>query len=179
MSAIEELIHFMLQQASDAVTFLAIELCLFHIEEVVIQIEIMDQHLRVENIFLIYINVHHVVLIAQLRRHVVLDGIDTVVDENLLALHVTRKAAHALVSDDDICIEALQENIQRIQTRELPAGRYIDVCTEGTDAILRMHFRICMDSNMALVKMAHHILLLDFFLCDQHRDGCALRIIVL
>ena len=179
ISAIEDLIHFLLQQAADAFPFLAIQLCLFHIEEVVIQIEIMDQHLRVENIFLIYIDVHHVVLIAQLRCHVVLDGIDTVVDEDLLALHVTRKAAHAVVSDDDIRIEGLEEKIQRIQRRDLPAGRYIDVCTEGTDAILRMHFRIRMDSDMALVKMAHHILLLDFFLCDQHRDGCALRVIVL
>ena len=101
------------------------------------------------------------------------------IDEDLLALHVTRKAAHAVVSDDDICIEGLEKKIQRIQGRDLPAGRYVDVCTEGTDAILRMHFRIRMDSDMALVKMAHHILLLDFFLCDQHRDGCALRVIVL
>ena len=139
----------------------------------------MNQHLRVENIFLIYIDVHHVVLIAQLRCHVVLDGIDAVVDEDLLALHVAGEAAHAVVGDDDIRIEGLEQEIQRIQRRNLPAGRYIDVRAEGADPILRMHFRIGVDSDMALIEMTHHVLLLDFFLCDQHRDGCALRVIVL
>ena len=139
----------------------------------------MDQHLRVENIFLIYIDVHHIVLIAQLRRHVVLDGIDAMVDEDLLALHVAGEAAHAVVSDDDIRIEGLEQEIQRIQRRNLPTGRYIDVRAEGADPILRMHFRIGVDSDMTLIEMTHHVLLLDFFLCDQHRYGRALRVIVL
>src|SRR3546814_1996746 len=118
----------------------------------------------------------------------VLDRIDLVVDVVLLALDVAGEAAHAVVGDDDVRLEALDQVVQGLQRRDHAAGSHVDVGAEGRDALLRMRFRVGVDGDVALVQVRDHrvgdhalgVRLVDHrFFRDQDRHRRALRIVVL
>ncbi len=63
-----------------------------------------------------------------------LDGMDIVVNEDLLPLDVPGEAAHPVVQEDHFRIEGLDQVVQGCQGRNLPAGGDVDVDSEGGNA---------------------------------------------
>ena len=59
-----------------------------------------------EHIRLIDVDVDRIVALERLLIDIVLDGYDVLVTEDLLAVHIARKAADTVVHRDDIRIEA-------------------------------------------------------------------------
>ena len=59
-----------------------------------------------EDVFLIDVDVDHIVAVARGRGDIILDGIDAVVDEQFLAVHIAREAADAIIEGYDVRIEA-------------------------------------------------------------------------
>lgn len=139
----------------------------------------MEYHLGMEDVFLVYIDIDHIVLVPQLGLHVILNGIDAMVDIDFLAVDISGKSTDSIVGDDDIGFEGFQQEIQSIERGNLPAGGYIDVRTEGADAVLWVHLGVGMDGDMALVQVTNHILFLYLFFRDQHGDAGPLGVIVL
>ena len=113
-------------------------------------------HLRVEQVFLVHVDVDH--LVARLDRlgHEVLDRIDLVVDVVLGALHVAGEAAHAVVHDHDVGLEAFDQVVQGLQRRNDATGGHVDVGAEGGDAVVRVGFRIGVHGDVRLVQVRHH-----------------------
>ena len=97
------------------------------VEQIIIQIEIVEDHLGMEDVFLVDVDIDHIVTVARRRGDVILDGIDAVIDEQLLAVHIARKAADAVIEGDDVRIETVQEVIQGIERRNAAARRDIDI----------------------------------------------------
>ena len=110
--AIENFIHFLFQQAADSLHFFGRQILFRHIEKVIVQFEIMKKHFGMENIFLVYVHVNHVIGMTQIRRHVVLDGIDPMVNEDFLSLHVPGKAPDPIVRNDNVCFKGTEQEIQ-------------------------------------------------------------------
>ncbi|MNQ75375.1 hypothetical protein D3C85_901700 [compost metagenome] len=75
------------------------------------------------------------------------------VDEVLLALHVTGEAAHAIVHGDDVRIELVDQVVERLQRRDHATGGYIDVHAERGDTRHRVDLRIGVNGDMALVEV--------------------------
>ncbi|AAW77410.1 hypothetical protein in CLP 5'region [Xanthomonas oryzae pv. oryzae KACC 10331] len=158
-------------------------------EQVLIEVEVLQVHLRVEDIFLIDVDIDHLVARLHVLGEEVLDRIDLVVDVVLLPLHIAGKATDTVVHDHDVRFQRLDQIVQRLQRRDHATGCHIDVGTERGDAFLRVRFRICMDSDMTLVHVSNHgvgdqlpagLLLVDHrFFGDQNRHRCTLRIVVL
>lgn len=61
------------------------------------------------------------------RDREILDRTDLVVEEELMPVHVARKAAHFIVERDDIRIERADQIVQRGERRDLAAGGDVDV----------------------------------------------------
>ena len=103
--------------------------------------------------------------------------------EDLFAINIARKSAHAIIHRDDVRIEAADQIIQRRQRCDLATGRNINVHAERSDRIFRMIFRIRVHSDVALVQMADdRVALLRWdhrSLSDQKRHTRPLRIVVL
>ena len=58
-----------------------------------------------ENIFLIDVDVNHIIAVAEIRRHIILDGINSVVDIDLLAIDIPGESPDTIVSDYDVCVK--------------------------------------------------------------------------
>ncbi|MNC14397.1 hypothetical protein D3C75_621740 [compost metagenome] len=145
-----------------------------------------------EQVFLVHVHVGHLVRLLGIVGEVLLDRVDLVVDEVLFALHVTGEAAHAVVYGDDVRVERVDQVVERLQRRDHPAGRHVDVDAEGGDAFHRMDFRIGVHRDVALVQVREDGLLqrarrlldlavggLHRLLGDQDGHAGALRIVVL
>ena len=91
------------------------QVILGNIEEIIIQVEVVQDHLGMEDIFLIDIDVNHIIAVTRSRGDVILDGIDAVVDEQLFAIHIARKAADAVIEGDDVRVKTVQEIIQDVK----------------------------------------------------------------
>lgn len=156
------------------------------IEEVILQLDLLDEHARVENIRLIDIDVHGVVRRQGLRLDILLNRRHLVVHKELLARHIAREAAHAVVHRDDVRIELANEVVERLQRRDLAARRHVDVDTERRNARLGVELGIRMHGHMALVKVRDNLVIQQRLLvpcCSLFRneEGHArtLRIVIL
>ena len=113
------------------------------------------------------------------QSEVILNRIDAMIDKQLLAVHIPRKAANAVVESDDVRIEAVQEVIERIERRNAAARRHVDIGPKGHDTLLRMAFGIGMDRQVALIEMADDVGIVDLFLRNEDGNAGALRIVIL
>ena len=104
------------------------------VEQVVLQIDLLEQHSRVEQIGLVHVNVVCVVPLERFRVDKVLNGRHMVIHEQLFSLDIAGKAAYAVVHGDDIRIERADEVIERRQRRDLTAGGNVDIHAEGGKA---------------------------------------------
>ncbi|MNQ84965.1 hypothetical protein D3C85_1001110 [compost metagenome] len=84
-------------------------------EQVVIQFEVLQQHLGVEQVFLVHVHVGHLVRVASVIGEVVLDRVDLVVDEVLFAFNVTGEAAHTVIHGHDVRIELVNQEVERFK----------------------------------------------------------------
>ena len=150
-----------------------------------------------EDVLLVDVDVDHLVPLLGVAGDEVLDGVDLVVDEVLAPLDVAREAAHAVVDDDDVGLEAVYEEVEGAQRRDAPAGGDVDVGAEGADAAVRVALGIGVDRDVALVEVRDHGLrqrprrldlarLLagdaargDRLLRDEHGDARTLGLVVL
>ena len=67
-----------------------------------LKVELLKQHLGMENIFLINVHVHHVIQRLNILGHEVLNGVNFMIDEVLHAVHIAGKTANAIINRDDI-----------------------------------------------------------------------------
>ena len=109
-----------------------------------------------EDVFLVDVYVHRLVVRQRLFVDEILHRVDFVVDVMLGALDVAREAAHAVVDGDDVGLELVDQIVQRAQRRNLAAGRDVDIGAERGDAIVRVRLRVGVHGNVALVEMRHH-----------------------
>ena len=77
-----------------------------------------------KNILLVDVDIDHIIAMPRRRRNIILNRIDAMIDKQLLAVHIPRKAANAVVESDDVRIEAVQEVIERIERRNAAARRH-------------------------------------------------------
>ena len=132
-----------------------------------------------EDVFLIDVDVDHIVAVARGRGDIILDGIDAVVDEQFLAVHIAREATDAVIEGDDIRIKAVEEIIQGVERRNAAARRHVDIGPESHDTLLGMAFGIGMDGQMALVEMTNHIGIVYFFFGNEDGNTGPLGVIIL
>ena len=153
------------------------------VEQVVLEIDLLEQHTGVEQIGLVHVNVVCVVPLERFRVDKVLNGRHMVIHEQLFALDIAGKAAHAVVHGDDIRIERADEVIERRQRRDLTAGGNVNIHAEGGKAGIRMVLRVGMHGNVALIEVCNdgirlkgrlHVLLRD----EKGYRG-ALRVVIL
>src|SRR5690606_23281463 len=111
---------------------------------------------RVEDVLLVDVDVQHLVARADVLGQVVLDRVDLVVDVVLAALDVAGEAAHAVVHDHDVGLEALDQVVQGLQRRDHAAGGDVDVGAEGRDAVVRVGFRVGVHGDVRLVQVRDH-----------------------
>lgn len=122
-------------------------------EQVVLQFEVLEQHLGVEQVLLVHVHVGHLVGLARVVGEIVLDRVDLVVDEMLAPLDVAGEAADPIVDRDDVRVELVDQVVQGLQRGDHSAGGHIDVHAEGRDAVHRMDFRVGMHGDVALVQV--------------------------
>ena len=165
------------------------------LEQVVLEVNLLDEQLGVKNIGLINIDVDSIILSQRGVVDIILNGSDVVVDEELLAEHITGEATHTVVNGDDIRIKAGDQIIERIQRRDGTAGRNIYVHTEGGDGIIGVILGESVHRDMAPIKMSVYNfgcigqsaqiarrvngILVQLLLGDQHVHRSALRLVIL
>ena len=146
-----------------------------------------------EDIGLIHIHIHRIVMLQGGRINVILNGGNIVVDEKLLAAHIPGKAPNPVVNGDDIRVKAADQVIEGVQRRNGAAGGHVDIHPEGRDCIVRVILRKGVDCHMALVQVRMHRSALpvtqitgfidhfriQFLFSDQHIHRCALGLIIL
>src|SRR5690606_28222853 len=93
-----------------------------HTEHIVIQIEILQQHFGMENVFLVNVNVDHLVQIQGFIQEEVLDGIDLVIDVQLATFHIAGKTTYPVIHRHDIGIELVNQVVQGLQRRNDATG---------------------------------------------------------
>src|SRR5690606_15236014 len=126
------------------------------LEQVGVEVEVLEMHLRVEQVFLVHVDVDHLVPTLDRLGQEVLDRVDLVVDVVLLALHVAGEAADAVVHHHDVRLEALDQVVQGLQRRDHATRGHVDVGAEGGDAVVRVRFRIGVHGDVRLVQVRHH-----------------------
>src|SRR5690606_29001106 len=114
----ENLQHFTPQLAADGGLLVFIQFIHTHAEQVVVQIEIPQQHLGVKNVFLIDVDVNQLVQIQGFVEEEILDRIDFVINVQLVAVNITGEAAHTVIHCHDIGIELVDQVVQRLQWRD-------------------------------------------------------------
>ena len=171
--AVEYFQHFLIYELADLITLPFRQLVGSHVEQVVVQVKILQHHFRMEDIFLIYVDVYHIITAARTLGNVVLDGINAVIDEQLLAAHVAGKAADMVVEGYDVGVEIVNQVIQRVERRNTAARRYVDIGAESHDPLLRMAFRIRMNRQMALIQMTNYVGIGRFDRLFRNEDGHA------
>ena len=140
----------------DALAVLEAQVLGLLLEQVGVEVEVLEVHLRVEQVLLVHVDVHHLVALLDRLGQEVLDRVDLVVDVVLLALHVAGEAAHAVVHHHDVGLEGLDQVVQGLQRRDDAAGGHVDVGAEGGDAVVRVGFRIGVHGDVRLVQVRHH-----------------------
>ena len=99
------------------------------------------------------IDVDPIVTFLDIFSDELLDGMDIVVNEELLPLDVPGEAAHPVVQEDHFRVERLDQIVQGCQGRNLPAGGDVDVDSEGGNATPLVGLRISVGAEVALVQM--------------------------
>ena len=116
---------------------------------------------------------------GKMIRYLTDERIDAVIDEQLLSVHIARKAADAVIEGDDVRIETVQEVIQSIERRNAATRRDVDISPESHDALLGMAFGIGMDRQVALVEMTDDVGIVHFFFGNEDGDAGPLRVVIL
>ena len=150
---IENLGHFSLQAVLHFLSIPPVELLGRGPEKVVVQLEVLENHLRVKEVLLGDIDVDLIVPLLDIFSDELLDGMDIVVNEELLPLNVPSEAAHPVVQEDDFRVEGLDQVVQGCQGRNLPAGGDVDVDSEGGNATRFVSLRIRVGADVAFVQM--------------------------
>ena len=179
--AVEYFQHFLIHELADLIALPFCQLVSRHVEQVIVQIKILQHHFRMKDIFLIHVDVYHIIAAARTLGNVILDGINAVIDEQLLAAQVAGKAADMVVEGYDVGIEIVDQVIQRVERRNTTARRYVDISAEGHDPLLRMAFRIRMNRQMALIQMTNYVGVgrFDRLFRNEDRHAGPLRIVIL
>ena len=188
MGVFEELLedvldHLTAEVGVDLETGLGRQLVDVGVEQVVLEVDLLEQHTGVEQVGLIHVDVVGIVAVERRGVDKVLNGRHIVVHKQLFALNIARKAAHAVVHRDNVRIERADEVVEGGQRRDLAAGGHVDVHAEGRKAGIRMVLGVGVHGDMALVEVRHDGIRLErrlhVLLRDQEGDGSALRIVVL
>ena len=67
-----------------------------------LKVELLEQHFGMEDIFLINVDVDHVIQRLHIVRHKVLNRIDFMIDKMLHPIDIASKTAHAIINGYDI-----------------------------------------------------------------------------
>lgn len=149
-----DLYHFAAEAVGDIETLFGCQLVYVLFEQVVLEVDLFYQQLGVKNIGLIYIHVDGVISGQRGLIDIILNGSYIVVDEELLAQHITGEAADAVVDGDDIGIEAGYQIIQRIKRRDSTAGGYVYIHAEGGDRVIGVILGEGVYRHVALIKVS-------------------------
>lgn len=71
-------------------------------EKVVIEIKLLEDHLGVEDILLVNVDVDHLVAITRVTRHIILYRVDLVINEMLLSSNIASKTPDTVIEGEDI-----------------------------------------------------------------------------
>ena len=126
----------------------------------------------------IQIDIVGFIFFQNMPRDIILDGHDVMIHEYLSSRFRAGKTAYAVIHGNDIRIKACNELFERFQRRYFPAGGNVDVCPKSTNPVLGMAFRIGVYRQVAFIEMPHKTRG-NFFFRNQHRNGRALRFVIL
>ena len=103
------------------------------------------------------------------------------IQEEFFSIDIPGKASHPVIHRNDIRVKGTDEIIQCGKRCDLPAGRHVDIHPEGSNAGLRMVFRIGMYRHMTFIQMGQLCLASrqHGILRDQKRNRSPLRLIIL
>ena len=121
-----------------------------------LKVELLEQHFGMEDIFLINVDVDHVIQRLHIVGHKVLNRIDFMIDKMLHPIDIAGKAAHAVVNGHNVRFQLVDQIVQRFKRRNDPAGRDFDIGAEGAQSTFRMALRVGMHADMALIEMGDH-----------------------
>ena len=196
IAAVEDFIHLFLETLLDLLLVAGREIFFCRPKKVIVEIEFFQNHFRVKDVFLIDIDIDHLVHLANVVGDKILDRVDLVVNEVLFSVDVACEATHAVVAHDDVWTERVQKIIERLQRRNLTAGRDVDIGAESADAVIGVTLGVGVNGNVALIEVGDHrfgfgtgylafcvkdvaFFNLDVVLRHQHRDRGALGVVVL
>ena len=108
-----------------------------------------------ENIRLIYINIHCVISFQSTAVNIILDRSDLVVHKQFFPVYAPGKSTDPVIHSNDIGIERADKIVQGGKGGDLSAGSHVDIYAESSQTGLRMIFRISMDRHMALIQMSY------------------------
>src|SRR3546814_4149877 len=118
VAAVEQLLDLALEQRLDLHPLLERQVARLFLEQVAVQVDVLQVHRGVVDVFLVDVDVEHLEAGLDVLGQEVLDRIDLVVDVVILALDVAGEAEHAVVGDDDVRLEALDQRSEE-HTSEL------------------------------------------------------------
>lgn len=151
----KDLDHLTAEVGVDLETGLGRQLVDVGVEQVVLEVDLLEQHTGVEQVGLIHVDVIGIVAVERRGVDKVLNGRHIVVHKQLFALNIARKATHAVVHRDNVRIERADEVVEGGQRRDLAAGGHVDVHAEGRKAGIRMVLGVGVHGDMALVEVCH------------------------
>ena len=129
-----------------------------YVKQIIIQGRIPEPHFGMENVFLVYVHVDHLVTLADITGEEVLNGIYFMINKMLSAAHIPGKAPHPVIKNHNIGFKAVNEVIQGLQRGNTTASLDVDIRAERTDTELRVTFRIGVDGDMAFIKVTDNSL---------------------
>ena len=134
-----------------------------------------------EQICLVHIDIDHIVAPQRFLGDIILNRADLTIHKQLFSVHIPREPTHPVVHRDDVRIKRTDQVIECRKRRDLPAGRHVDIHPEGSNAGLRMVFRIGMYRHMTFIQMGQLCLASrqHGILRDQKRNRSPLRLIIL
>ena len=157
----EDLDHFPAEVVGDLKPLLGVYLVHVGVEQIILKLDLLDQHFCVEYIRLVHIDVNGVVLRQSVRIYVILDRSYLMIHEIFLSGDVPREAPDAVIYRDDIRVEAADEVVKRVQRRYLASCCDVDVNAERGNSLVRVILREGVHRDMTFVKMCVNGIRLD------------------
>lgn len=150
--SVKNLIHLDCQTIGYFLLLPLAQLLLCPSEQVVVQVKIFQLAFCMKNILLVHVDVDHVVQAFYFIRYVILDRADVVINKQLVAANISRKASYAVINRHDVRIKRVDQIVERLQRRDFPTGRYVNIGAKCADPLIRVVLRVRMNGNMALVQ---------------------------
>ena len=80
-----------------------------------LKVELLEQHFGMEDIFLINVDVDHVIQRLHIVGHKVLNRIDFMIDKMLHPIDIAGKAAHTVVNGHNVRFQLVNQIVQRFK----------------------------------------------------------------